>query len=316
MQTNVPYMTAPPLRIPQKHVLVPCLAALILLLFPTEVANGVRAGLSLCVRALIPSLFPFLCIAPLTADALSALCGGSTRRAALRASFVIGMLCGAPMGALTLTRHQRRGPLTAEDVLRFAPVVSVPSPAFMIGYVGSNLFLDVRIGWGLYAVMLLLSLLGFVWYAKHPATPEPASASHTTPVPPHTLSDTVGQGAERMLSVCAVVVFFTVVRSLLSDFCAPMLPTPISSLLGGMFEMTGGIASLAACTETAALPPHNALLGIAFLASSGGFSVGMQVRAVLPKETDGSPFFLHYILYKCVFAFGCTLMTALLLAVL
>ncbi len=286
----------------KKSALLPLILTVLFLFFPAPVQTGVQAGLSLCVRALIPAVFPFLCIAPMTADAISALSGGNSRRAALRSSFLVGVFCGFPMGAVTLAAHVRSGRLSPEDANRFAAAVSAPSPSFLIGYVGLQLFGDFKVGVKLLLISLCVQTALFLFLLKTVPRNMPSAAIRSDMQKAPALSDAVVRGAHTMLSVCAAVVFFSVIRTLIDTLAGAVLPLTGTSILGGIAEMTGGLSAVSDLWKNGILPAPSAMLLSAFLIGSGGCSVLMQVFSVLPEDRAAGAVPYQYIAEKTVTA--------------
>ncbi len=293
------------------RLLLPLFAAVLILSSPTAAADGVRQGLSLCARALIPALFPFLCLAPMTAASVSALTGAKSRHAALLISFVIGMFCGFPIGAVTLASYAREGVLSNRDLRRFTAVVSGPSPAFLIGYVGKNLLGDVRLGCALLLLLDLVSLLVFLVLLIRTPRTRCRAAEMSDPAAAHPLSDAIAHGAKTMLLISGNVIFFSVVRALLTFYGESVLPRSVLLLLGGLCEMSGGLSALTALLSEGTLCLRCVYVLTAALLAFGGISVGMQVTAVLPQEAADSSFLRRYYAVKCVCALLCALLASL-----
>lgn len=270
-------------RIPPVY-LITLVCAGLFLCFPAVSAKGAAVGLSLCASSLIPALFPFLCLAPLLSDVLSALAAWVSRRcsvdgtqALLWSSFVIGMVAGLPLGAVTVLSHVKAGRIDRACAARFLGVTTVSGPAFLSGYIGKTLLGSVRTGWILYGIQLCVSLILFLREMKK--TPHPMSGVMSdagfrteTRAGAPSLSAAVSHGAGSMLSLCGTVVFFSVVRAFLCAF----LPKVPAALLGGLAEITGGIRELVLLCGNGMLAPAVLLPLIAFFVGFGGVSVGMQ----------------------------------------
>ena len=125
------------------------LLAFFLLHIPA-VVGGVQSGMVTAALSVLPALFFFA----VTADLTVSLTGGDLRPLSPKASvFLLGALCGFPVGAIVCERMCASGALDRRDAERLLPFVNNASPAFLLGAVG-NLFGDRRIG-----VLLFLSQL-------------------------------------------------------------------------------------------------------------------------------------------------------------
>ena len=113
------------IRIPFPFCAAVVLAGLILY-SPASAAEGVRGGLALCAYSVIPSLFPFLMLSPMLAEGIRCimgrLCRGrmGERSAALLSAYVVGMLAGFPIGALTVLSQYKQGRIGGEDAAEAA----------------------------------------------------------------------------------------------------------------------------------------------------------------------------------------------------
>lgn len=87
----------------QHYMVLPPLMALVALLLWKNAAlvDGIRAGLSLSVHAVIPALFPFSLLSPYLLSAMSPTGGRHLRLPNATVPFLVGLLCGFPLGAKT-----------------------------------------------------------------------------------------------------------------------------------------------------------------------------------------------------------------------
>ncbi len=258
----------------------PFFCALLTVLFlcrPNVVSAGAVAGLSVCANALIPALFPFLCMTPLFSDALSRILPRGNRRALLTGVFLIGMTAGFPAGTVLLCAFVQRGALDRTTAARLLGITTTASPAFLIGYVGNSLFHSTALGVLLWLIPTVLSGFRFLMILRTlPKTDIATPPSLNAP----TLASSVREAVVNVLSLSGFVVFFSVIRA----FVATVLPALPATVLGGFLEMTGGIATLADLYECGGISDVTAAcLGCAML-SFGGVCVGMQVAGFANAE--------------------------------
>ena len=266
------------------RMLLPLVLIPFLLVLSGTAADGVRAGLSLCVQSVIPALFPFLVLSPMLVCSiqvmLGRLCGGrlNERRSALLSAFVIGMTAGFPIGAVTLVSLCKQGVIAKADAERFLGVCTGASPAFLIGYFGRALWGSARLGFGLWCMQVLICLGGFLYLEQRLSAEQKCTASTDIQMP-H-LSDCLRDAVFRMMGICGAVVFFTVIRAYLCGW----LPIGAAVMLGGIAEMTGGLRECAVLCETGVIGRTAALVISAAMIGFGGICVGMQTADAALSE--------------------------------
>ena len=255
----------------------------------------VREGLSICARALIPSLFPFMVISDLFiksggADLLGRLLGAPMRAlfgvsGAGAVAVVIGALCGFPIGARCAVSLLDSGRISHDECERLIAISSNPSSAFLISAVGVSLFGSRAFGRALYAATLASSavvgiVLGVISRRKKPSSNALRGISFEVPKKHRfcagDVSDAIASSAEAMLKVCAFVVFFTAFTGVLCEMLsACALPQSIKAAICAFFELTGGVA------EAAKVKPAATGGIIAALAAGwSGVSVYLQISGI------------------------------------
>ena len=285
----------------------------LLLLRNAEFAIGhMSDGLRLCVRTVIPSLFPFMVLSELLTLAGAAELVGRLLPRPLRRLFgvsrdgacavLLGLVCGFPIGAKSAAALYRSGRVDRSELCHLLTFSNTPSSAFLISAVGLSLFGSRAFGTRLYVITLVSALLtglvGARWQARKsehaPSFPRQKEKKPLTAPRRKGMiacfTDAITSSALAILSVCAFVVFFSAfvgtVESMLQSLS---LPSTVKALCYGFFELTGGTARAAACA-----PPAAEYL-CAFLAGWSGLSVHCQIMS-LCADTDVS--FRPYLLAK------------------
>lgn len=256
-------------------------------------ANGIEKGLVLASGVIIPSLFPFLVLSELllasnAGEISEKLLGGAVRRAFAISgkgalAFLMGVLCGIPVGAVTATSLQTEGEITRDEFERLFLFVNLPSAAFLISAVGGTLFGCTQAGIALFVIMLLCAMLTGVLlrcFAKKremtPPCPTPIAAA---PLGAATVTGCLKKGFTTLLYVIAFLLFFSALGECLRAIIKELaLPDTVGVLLCGILEMTSGI-SLAITT----LNVETAFLLTAFFCGFSGLSICLQVFAVSEK---------------------------------
>lgn len=249
------------------------------------VGQAVREGLILCVRSVIPSLFPFFVAVSLAVESGAFHLLRQLGLPVGAAVFLLGIVGGYPVGARTVGALCRAGQLSRADGARLLTFCNNAGLSFILSIAGGVVFGSRRAGLALYGIHAVSALAaGGLLGGLRRGTADRPDPVPEPPSPAAALVSAVGGGALAMVNVCAFVVFFLAVAALLRQLW-PGLPPPLSGLL----ELTGGITSL-----------HDGradFCGAAALLGWGGLSVHCQTAAVL--EGTGIPLG-RYLLAKAV----------------
>ena len=272
-----------------------CGVMFVFVLLSRQMSSAVLSALELCLKSVIPSIFPFMVLSRLLVE-----CGGGelfarafgryTQRlfglsGAAATPIFLGALCGFPVGAVVCERLYRSGDISLDELETLIGFVSLPSPAFVINAVGTNMLGDREKGVALYFLLLTVSLLtGLVVCRfsspKHDFTP----ALRLTP-PQKKLSeitvDAVSSSATALLGVCAYTAFFSTVAKLFETTLA--LPETAGILLKGVLEFSSG------CYAASSSPDPFAFC--ALILAWSGVGVHFQIISVCPKEASYKKFY-------------------------
>ena len=252
--------------------------AVMLLAQAQTAADAVREGIELCLRAVIPSLFPFFAVSSLlvslgAADGAGRLlarpfgrlfrCGGAGC-----AALLLGLVGGYPVGARTAAALVRQGTLTREEGGRLLTFCNNAGPAFAVGVAGVTVFASARVGAYLYLIHIAAALATGLLLCRR-GSPSPSAA---VPAPAVTglaqrLLSAVTDAAAAMGRVCAFVVFALVLLRL-----AETATGTWSAPAAGFVELTNGILRLT--------PDRRGFVTAAALLGWGGLSVYGQTAAV------------------------------------
>lgn len=239
--------------------------------------EAARGALSLCARTLVPTLFPFFVLSSLVVsclgEALGAAAGGFMRAlfgigGAGGSALALGLLGGYPVGARTAGELSREGLLSRAESEQLLTFCGNCGAGFLLGFCGAGVLDSTRAGAYLFLIHALSAILtGLLLRRRLPvstAKPRRHSPSLAAAFP-----TAVTGSCHGMLNVCAFVVLFSVLLSL--------LPQPenaaLRAALFGFFELTGGVAALP--------PTREGFVLCAAIVSWGGLSVHAQTLAVL-----------------------------------
>ena len=267
------------------------LGSFFLILCSSDVAiEYMKKGLVLCSGTVIPSLFPFMVISELIVSSGIGISVSRFLRRPMRvifgvseagaAAFLLGTVCGFPIGAATAASMQDKGIISKEELEHYLIFCNNPGSAFVISAVGASLFGNKSIGLLLYVSIILSSVavgaIGRFFMPKH--------ESHTATVmlfaPQKNvatrITDAIRSSAISMLTVCAYVLFFSAlvgcIGALLERFA---LPEEIRAVIFGFFELSSGVKAASSAKDSI-----SAIILCALFLGWSGLSVHLQIMSV------------------------------------
>lgn len=206
------------------------------------------------------------------------------------AALVLGLIGGYPVGAKTAAELYQKGLCSKGEAERMLGFCNNSGPAFLLGVVGVGVFGSAEVGLLLCVVHILTALLVGLLFRFYPAgKTSQAKSSHSSSERPHfaqVFTESVKNSFTSLLNVCAFVLLFGILLRLLEN-CGLLgvlagLLTPLGldglwcqRLLGGMLELSNGVAALPADTPLVSIPMA------AFLLGWGGVSVLCQTMSVV-----------------------------------
>ena len=251
---------------------------MLLLILDTRTAiSGAAEGIEICIRTVIPSLFPFFF--------LTKLITASYGHFSFRFLRPVGRLCkipegsesllflgwfgGYPIGAQVMESAVKQGSLDQKSAERMLGFCNNPGPAFIFGITGL-LFDKPYIPWILWGILILSALLtGMIL---------PCQSSHTVKqikiAKPNYMTDAL----KAMASVCGWIVLFRTLLNILSRWILWLVPVSWQVLLAGLLEISNGCIGLSVVESQS----------IRFILASvilctGGLCVAMQTVSVSPS---------------------------------
>lgn len=251
------------------------LMMIVCILDSKTVIAGAADGVTLCIRTVIPSLFPFLAVSGMLTGAVR----GSTLLRPLgrilripsgaEPLLLIGLLGGYPTGAQAIAQACSDGRLSRSDAYRMLGYCSNAGPAFLFGMAGS-LFISPGIPWLLWGIHIVSAIItGLII----PGKPEcPATGTPST-VP--SVSTVMKRSLEAMVSICGWVIVFRVLLAIGQRWLFWYLPTWLQTACAGILELSNG------CIALSALPlPGQRLILCSLFLGFGSICVWLQTVSV------------------------------------
>lgn len=222
------------------------LGMIVLILDAKTALSGAREGIDLCMRTVIPALFPFFILSIILTGSLAGarwklLKPIGTFLRIPRGSeslYLIGLLGGYPTGAQVVATAYQDGILQKRDAIRMLGFCSNAGPSFLFGMAASQ-FSSVSSAWLLWGILILSSALtGYILPGK-------ANSSATPPKQQVNLSVAFDRSLKAITRVCGWVILFRVLLSFCNRWFAWLLDTPVMVLFNGALELTIGCSALA-----------------------------------------------------------------------
>lgn len=248
-----------------------------MILNPTITLSGAADGVDLCIRVIVPSLFPYFII---TCYLNSWLLGfhipGLHHLAKLLhipnggdSILLLGLIGGYPVGAQIIADTYYHNSVTRKNAHILLGYCNNAGPAFIFG-VTSCLFSSVKISWLLWGIQILsIVFVGLL-------LPKPDNEEITIdPLQNITIISALQKSIHNILGVCGWIILFKI---LISYIGLILTNQEIALILSGFLELSNGCTNLIR-TES---EPLRLLLCSVFL-SFGGICVLMQTRTAVSE---------------------------------
>ncbi len=256
--------------------IVPAIGMLILILDGQTALLGASEGIELCIKTIIPSLFPFFVLSGLLSGALigmplrilrpiGRLCGIPKGAESLLA---VGLLGGYPVGAQCVASAWKNGQLSRENAERMLGFCNNAGPSFLFGILG--LMFEKRwIPWCLWSVHILSAIIVGTLTKEKCYDTVPL---HNSPI---SLTNALNNAIRVMAAVCSWVVLFRIMLTFLSRWVLWLVPEYWRVLIAGLLELSNGCVQLKVIASTGLR-----MIIAALLLAFGGLCVTMQTRSV------------------------------------
>lgn len=281
----------------------------ILIIDAKTALSGAVNGIDLCIRSIIPSLFPFFFLSSLLTSSISGKsvsCFQHISRAmgipaGSESIFFTGLIGGYPIGAQSVSQAYESRILTLSEAQRMLAFCSNAGPAFLFGIV-SGLFQDPIIPWLLWGIHIISAMMvAFLLPGKSLRT------THCNHQSSPNIVISLQSALKGISCVCGWVILFQMVMAFCRRWFLWLLPDWGISLFSGILELTTGIFSL----YRLQIPGVIFVLSSVFLAF-GGLCVWLQTITVTTSISKswyfpgkilqtGFSFVLSVLLQKVVF---------------
>ena len=273
-------------------IFISLLSMLALILDGKYTLSAAQDGIELCIKTVIPALFPYILISTLLTAALVGIeypilrpIGKLLRiPVGFESLWLIGFLSGYPVGARCVAQATRSGCLGRTEGNRLLSFCSNPGPSFIFG-IGLSLLQDIRLCFVIWIIQIISSFVTGLLTPRCPATMSSIRAI-SLPSLPEALHSTVST----LANICGWVVLFRIGIGIADKWLFWRLPSTMVDILWGIAELTNGCARLSNIDSI----EIRFLLFSLFL-SFGGSCVVMQTWSVIHGSGLGM---IHYLTGK------------------
>ena len=278
-------------------------------------------ALKMCGEMLIPSLFPLMVASEIATQTgalekigkhlllpLGHIFGVNT---AAIVPFLLGIVGGYTTSCTSAVHLLEVGKISKSDCESIIALSSMPSLAFLCNFVGGSLFQNSTIGWALWGITVLSSLIcgiiNKIFFSQKKIDIQNYESPHLAKKSFSSISiHAIVHSAGAMLTICASVVFFSVLIEVLGFVLTDLkIPQMFGESMLGLLEITHAVNFASSFSEN-----KIALALAAFYVGWSGFSVHFQIIALC----DGHGLsYKRYFIFKTLQAFLCLVMTFLFL---
>ena len=261
--------------------------AVCLIVFSDVSKTGAAEGLRICRDVILTSVFPFSAAASLLISsgaigALGRITGGIVGRAfgvsdAGAGVILLGAVGGFPTGAYAASNLYLSGKLSKTEAEKLISYTNNPTPAFMVGYVGSLLGSAV-IGVYCYTCILVSALLWGVLIRGKYKRSEGNAVVDTE----FSFSSSVSKSVFSAVIICGFVIIFSVISNIVTVIGGGL----VSSIICPLFEITSGVGLI----FSYGLPLRMTASLLCAVCSFSGLCIYSQVKT----ETDSAGISVKY----------------------
>ena len=253
---------------------------ILMLIYSSTILDSAKKAIESAVFSVVPVLLPYCFLASIIGEQFYSLPNG----VAVFAVFLLGNICGNPIGALLTERLYESGALDKNNASVLLAVSSSVSPAFSICVIGTMLS-SATLGLVIYLTNFSLNFLLLLLLFKHRGGVSKSGIPTSAPQLSFTeiLVRATKKSAVNMSALVVCMVFFSSLCSLISGFFH--LNNNYRALISSFLEIGSTVLNCYFIEKSVALPIA------AFSSAFFGFSIFIQIFANV-KELKKSTFLL------------------------
>lgn len=251
---------------------------------PDVTHSGAEIGAQLFTHALLPYLLPYIILTQWLLKMPNSAQNVVSWKGFLKA-YVLGSFGGFPVGAVTLSEMTKNKELSKRQASWLLAACHAPGPMFIIGFVGTELFNNIQLGWKLLAAIHSANILFFFLTLRFSLKKSSGNENTTLAIQKQEdapLLSAIKESSSIIILVATTVIFFSALGTVLSHLIESVfaVDTGITqTFVLSIFEMTTGVQSATNHFSGRFIYP----LIVATIVSMNGLSIHMQV-AVIAKS--------------------------------
>ena len=260
------------------YVNIGCAFAMMVLILDAKTAMvGAQNGIELCIKVVIPSLFPFFLVSMLLCSNLQSVYLKPIRWISrlfripngAESLLVAAFLGGYPAGAQAVSQAYQDGLLSRDHASKMLSYCNNAGPAFLFGLVALQ-FEEKQIVWLLWLIHILsaMAVANILGNREENTITIPQTA-------PLTLPTALKRSILVMATVCGWIVIFRVILSFLDRWFFFLLPVEVCVFVSGILELSNGCFQLMQVAD-----PGLRFIFAAGMLSFGGLCISMQTSSI------------------------------------
>lgn len=256
--------------------------ALIILLFsqPGIAHKGAVEGMRIFTTALLPYLLPYLVITQLFIRSQNSFLITTNKFKLYFNVYLLSAIGGFPSGAAVIASLKDLGTLNKNNASWLLAICHAPSPMFVIGFVGIEIFHAEIAGIKLLLIIHAVNLVFLLVFII--LSPPIHENMHVQKASDSPFQESIKETYQILLLIGTTVIFFTTVSFIVFESVKEVLPNISPILLvfvASIFEMTGGISLAGEMLSGSTFLPFIVASIIAF----SGISIHMQIIVLAQK---------------------------------
>ncbi len=289
------------------HLFCIFLLAAALLLCPAISSKGVSLGIHIAIYSLIPAILPFMILSNYIIRSnmskyISRIIHPVITKifhTSQEGSYVVfmGFLCGFPLGSKILLDLLKENRLSKEEANLLFRYMNNPSPSFIICYMSSFYFKNIRSKLILLLLIYLPSVIIGFFYARNHSFSDPI---HIQPPKSLSFSKNLDDSIFQALMTVSKLAGYIIVFCVCSMYCSviPFISDFFRALLSCCLEITSGIYRLSQTNICVLLKLYlSSVFSIA-----GGICIIFQINSVIGMSVLKITDFIKYkLLSVCIF---------------
>ena len=259
----------------------------LMIFFPEKSILYSKQALSMCYEIIIPSLFPFFVCSGILVYSGFAQSLSKFFRPVMKplfnvnengaAAFVLGIISGYPLGAVTACQLYEGAYLSKSEAERLLSFCNNSGPLFILGAVGTAMYKSPKIGIILYLSHIISAILvGFLarFYEQGKFCAPESRLGIVNETPAQIFSTVLANSINSILTVCGAIIFFFTVSGIIISLI-PFTPS-LNALISALLEFTGGIKKISLLS----IPLNMRIIASSFAVGFAGLCVHIQVMSV------------------------------------